>query len=131
MKRILWIEDEPDHMVRYLASLRGCGFCVKMLRNEAQVKEEIRDQADFDLLIWDLFMPSKNPHLEDGVRYGLHLYEIFRRCNPTVSAVLFTNANDRELFGRLEADDLKLVVARKRHYDPKQFLALVQSLLKD
>ncbi len=131
MKRILWIDDEPERMHPWRLLLERQGFQVQIALNERQAISQISKRADFHMVIADLFMPSLNPRLSDALRTGVRVCDAFRRCNPIAPVVLFTNARDTELFNRLEAADPKFKVARKRHYDPEQLLALVQGLLRD
>lgn len=128
MKKILWIEDEPERVQEWRFFLERHGFKVQSAQTEAEAAEQIRC-ADFDLLIADLFIPPRT-RTDDGPRTGLRLCNDFRRRNRTAPMVLFTNARDDELFKQLEDADPKFKVARKRYYDPRQLLALVQNLLK-
>jgi len=80
VRRVLLVDDEPDHLLALAAFLRKYVANVTCA-NDAQTALEIAQREDFDVAIVDLRMP----HID-----GLRLLQQFKQWQPQLVVIIVT-----------------------------------------
>ncbi len=116
--RILWIDDEIEHLKPYIYILCEKGYEVDTATNGPDGIEMAR-RKDYDLVLVDEMMPGID---------GIETLENLKKSNEDIMVAIVTKLEDEELideaYGKL-ADDFVI-----KPFTPSQFLASIKRLLE-
>jgi two-component system phosphate regulon response regulator PhoB len=122
MPRILFIEDEPDHIALYKTKLEMEGFEFVSALNSQEALEAIA-RGKPDLILLDILLP--------GEENGLDILDKLKKNagTKTIPTVVFTNFDEKEFKERasnLGANDFVL----KAEVTPQEMVDKIREILK-
>ncbi|RLC53329.1 MAG: PglZ domain-containing protein, partial [Candidatus Cloacimonadota bacterium] len=85
--RILWVDDEVEHLKPFVLFLSERGYTVKTVSNGADAID-IALHEKFDLILLDEMMPGMD---------GLTTLKEIKRTNPTIPVVMVTKSEEEGL----------------------------------
>jgi len=105
MPKILFVEDEPDHIALYKTKLEAEGFDFISATNSNEAFQMIEKETP-DLVLLDILLPGES---------GLDILEKLKKNAKTknIPTIIFTNFNEADFKARaskLEANDFVLKV---------------------
>ncbi len=117
-RRILWVDDEIEHLRSHIIFLEERGFEVTPVSSGFDAVQEVKDNV-FDLVLLDEMMPGMD---------GLATMEEIKAINPNLPVVMVTKSEEEDLMvqaiGRQIADYLTKPV------NPSQVLLVAKRILE-
>jgi DNA-binding response OmpR family regulator len=129
--RVLIIDDEPRYMGSIVDELQESGHEVALVDNTYSARLVIGNtNANFDVVILDIAMPSAEPNTLSGLLTGFVLYREIRAARPSQKIVIFTNVPySAEEANILEDDQATVRLFRKSEVLPFEFVEEVQNFV--
>jgi CheY-like chemotaxis protein len=142
-KRILWFDNDPGIVDAYITGLRNSGYEVVVVTTVTEADRVIQ-QEEFDLLILDAMIPTKNEEEEKiykpletdtGHETGLVFYRRFKQrlADTKTPTLVMTVRLDSAIAKKFAEEGLptKCFKRRLEFRDGPLFLKTVRELLKN
>ena len=116
--KILWIDDEIDHLKPHILFLQEKGYSVATSTTGKEALGFIKEQG-FDLVLIDQFMPG-----DDGIETSVNIKSI----NPSVPIIMITKSEEEWLID--EAIYKKIDRLLIKPVNPSQIFAACKQVLE-
>ncbi|MBN2445201.1 MAG: response regulator [Phycisphaerae bacterium] len=138
-RRILFVDDEPEHVQYHIKALRESGYDVKLVKSSdaaldlclnAYAPSTQDDSLEaYDLIILDMMMPPPKAvqpaRVSAGLATGAYILGEHRKHHADVPAMIFSNLSEQECVEsicRICAAQLPGIPPGTTHSDLLQFL---------
>lgn len=132
-RKILFVEDDPFHVIPYTDNLMDAGFEVVVAESTSQALEALSSKR-FDLILLDVMLPAgdsfSSVETSGGFKTGLALARMIRRNYPSLPIAALTLSEDQEVKEWFERDST-VVYLEKARTNPRQLPRLIKRFLKD
>jgi CheY-like chemotaxis protein len=117
-KRILWVDDEIEHLKSHIIFLEERGFKVTAVASGFDAVQEVKRTA-FDLVLLDEMMPGMD---------GLETMEQIKAINPNLPVVMITKSEEENLMN--QAIGKQITDYLTKPVNPSQVLMAAKRILE-
>ena len=116
--KILWVDDEIDHLKSHILFLEGKGYSVTPVSNAEDAIDCVR-KASFDMVLLDEMMPGKD---------GLHALREIKQIDPSLPVVMVTKSEEEDLMEQAIGGDIEDYLTKP--VNPSQILSSCKRILE-
>ncbi len=130
---ILMIDDEPEYTLSYKEELELSGYQVAFRRDVDAALEFLREHREqIELVILDIMMaPGRalaGVDTQNGLRTGVHLFDMIKEQVPEVPIIVLTNVSDRKVAAYFRSRE-NCRFLRKEDYLPFELVDEISRIL--
>jgi len=117
MKKILWADDEVEHLKSHVLFLREKGYDVTPVTNAEDAISLIREKQ-YDIILLDEMMPGMD---------GLEALNIIKEINPSIPIVMITKSEEEDLMDQAIGNKIEDYLTKP--VNPSQILSSCKRIL--